>query len=136
MAKVRWLERRVAFPGPHLALCLTEDQYHQACRDIRCTQYGPFIRNDWSNATTHYFDTAKGLTVIVCLRGWEGADPIVVAGLLVHEATHIWQEYADRLGETTPGREQEAYAIQSISQELMWSFREQVALHSQQTTAK
>lgn len=130
MAGVMWLERRIAAPGPHLTLCLTEEQYRKACRHIRCTCPQPWILNDWSSATAHYYETENGLTAIVCMRGWEGRDPIEVAGLLVHEATHIWQEYAARIGEVSPGREQEAYAIQSISQELMWAFREQVALHS------
>lgn len=123
---VRWLDRRIATPGPYLTLCLSEAQFKAACRHIRCDSAGDWIKNDWSNATAHYFDTSKGLTVIVCLRGWEGRQPVEVAGLLVHEAVHVWQQYAERIGEHTPGAEQEAYAVQAIAQELMQAFADQV----------
>jgi len=120
-ARVHWLDRRIAAPGPYLALCLNDEQFHRACAHINCTP-PPFVINDWSNASAHFFDTERGLAVIVCVRGWTGKDPIEVAGLLVHEAVHVWQEYAARIGERNPGAEQEAYAIQSISQELMAEF--------------
>jgi hypothetical protein len=59
------------------------------------------------------------LCCIVGLGSVEGRSPIEIAGLLVHEAVHVWQVYADRIGEKNPGIEQEAYAIQCIAQELM-----------------
>lgn len=120
--KIRWLDRRVAHPGPHLALCLTPEQFAAAMRHLRIAAPPPWIRNDWSDATAHYCDTPRGFAVVVCLRGWEGRNPVEVAGLLVHEAVHVWQQYADRIGEHTPGAEQEAYAIQAIAQELMAEF--------------
>ena len=137
MNRVRWLDRRVAAPGPYLALCLNEQQFAAACRHIRCDSPSAWIKNEWSNATAHYFDTAKGLTVVVCVRGWEGRHPVEVAGLLVHEAVHVWQQYAERIGETHPGHEQEAYAIQAISQELMDEFAQQMqAMHDSQRSEK
>jgi hypothetical protein len=52
-----------------------------------------------------------------------------VAGLLVHEAVHIWQEHCERIGEDSPGRETEAYSIQWISQQLFWEYVRQVSGH-------
>lgn len=124
MNKVSWLDRRTAAPGPFLALCLNEPQFRRACAHIKM-EPPPFILNEWSNATTHYFESRYGLTVIVCMRDWLARNPVEVAGLLVHEAVHVWQEYAARIGEHSPGKEQEAYAIQAFSQELMQSFAEQ-----------
>lgn len=56
---------------------------------------------------------------IVALDTSRSRNPIEIAGLLVHEAVHVWQEYCDSIGEAFPGKEQEAYAIQAIAQELM-----------------
>lgn len=121
-----WLDRRIAAPGPFLALCLTEDQLRQACSDLNVIA-PTFIRNGWSHATTHVFEARAGLACIVCMRGHDEHSSVEVAGLLVHEAVHIWQQYADRIGEHSPGTEQEAYAIQSIAQELMTAFAQQMA---------
>lgn len=62
----------------------------------------------------------------MCVRGWENRDPVEVAGLLIHEAVHIWQEWCEYYGEVAPGREQEAYAVQAIAQELMAEFARRV----------
>ena len=121
--KVRWLDRRIAAPGPFLALCLSEAEFKAAMRHLRLKDYGAWISNDHSYATAHYIRTPAGkLCCVVCLRGAENHSPVEVAGLLVHEAVHAWQEYAADIGEASPGREQEAYAIQSIAQELMAEF--------------
>lgn len=123
MSKVRWLDRRTAFPGPFVALCLTDAQFVAACKSIKRAA-PPFLPSPWSEAAAHYFQEEN--TVIVCMGKWMGRNPIEVAGLLVHEAVHIWQEYAARIGERNPGSEQEAYAIQAISQELMAEFARQM----------
>ena len=92
-------------------------------RHLRIPLCQSWIRNDHSDATAHVCVSPKGdLCCVVALRGFHGRNPVEVAGLLVHEAVHIWQEYAERIGERIPGAEQEAYAIQAISQELMAEF--------------
>ncbi len=119
--KVRWLDRRIAFAGPHLCLCLSAKEYDAALRHLGVSERGSWL-NPHADATAHHLISAKGSqTCVVCLDGEEAAkrNPVEVAGLLVHEAVHAWQEYCERIGEHAPGREQEAYAIQSIAQELM-----------------
>lgn len=119
----KWLDRRIAHPGPYLTLCLTEEEYVKAMAHLRIKQYSPWIKTDHAHATTHQCTNHKGeATCVVCLRGHEGRDPVEVAGLLVHEAVHIWQFYAAMIGEGEPGSEQEAYAVQAIAQELMAEF--------------
>jgi hypothetical protein len=123
MAKVKWLDRRIAAPGPFLTLCLDQAEFDKACSHIKIKNTKPFV-NAGSAATTHFFhnDSKAGTVAIVCISEWAGRDPVEVAGLLVHEAVHVWQEYADGIGEKSPGVEQEAYAVQAIAQELMAEF--------------
>ena len=123
MKKTRWLDRRIAAPGPYLTLCLTEGEYLEAMKPCKINHPGAWVTPGTASATTHsLFNDKNQVVCVVCVQDWHGRDPIEVAGLLVHEAVHVWQEYAARIGETAPGIEQEAYAIQAISQELMAEF--------------
>lgn len=125
--KTRWLDRRIAAPGPYLALCLSEPEFKAAIKHLKISQDHEWIKTPHSQATAHYFTAPSGLTCIVCMRDWQGRNPIEVAGLLVHEAVHVWKTYADHIGEQHPGSEQEAYAIQAIAQELMAEFARRAA---------
>ena len=127
--KTQWLDRRIAAPGPYLALCLSPDEFKAACKDIKCAP-PPFLATPQSQATAHVFEHRGKTAAIVCISDWQGRDPVEVAGLLVHEAVHIWQQYAADIGERYPGAEQEAYAIQSIAQELMSEFARRQSHHA------
>ena len=125
--KIKWLDRRIAAPGPYLCLCLNEEEYLAAMKHCKIKHPGPWLSTTQANATTHYLTHDEyGLVCIVTMGTWEGRDPVEVAGLLVHEAVHVWQEYAARIGETHPGTEQEAYAIQAVAQELMAEFARRI----------
>lgn len=118
--KTRWLDRRIAAPGPFLALCLSEAEFRDAIAPLTPPEVPRWCRK---HATTHTFDHENGsICCVVCLRDWQGRNPIEVAGLLVHEAVHVWQQYAESIGERFEGAEQEAYAVQAIAQELMAEF--------------
>ena len=122
MKAFRWLDRRIAAPGPYLTLCLHEHEFRSALRKLGEAYSGAWV-NKGAQATMHYLDGPRGdLCCIVCIDEWQGRKPVQVAGLLVHESVHIWQQYCRRIGETNPGDEQEAYAVQSIAQELMAEF--------------
>lgn len=126
--KNRWLDRHIAAPGPFLTLCLSENEFQQAMRILGIKRHNGWI-NPSADATTHiYTNKESRLCCIVCLNDFAGRDPIKVAGLLVHEAVHVWQAYAERIGEDLPGIEQEAYAVQAISQELMAEFARRMAV--------
>lgn len=119
----RWLDRRVGAAGPYLTLCLNESEFRQAMSHLKSKDIPRWV-NHGSGATTHTFDHEKqGVVCIVCMQDYVNRDPIEIAGLLVHEAVHVWQNYCDTIGERDPGREQEAYAVQAISQELMAELR-------------
>ena len=126
--KTDWRDRRIAAPGPYLCLCLDEPTFHAALDDCGLKDRPIFLATSHAHASTHYAEHWDGgLLCIVTLGPWDGRTPVEVAGLLVHEAVHVWQRYCDRIGERHPGDEQEAYGIQAIAQELMQSFTEQTA---------
>jgi hypothetical protein len=118
---------RIAAPGPHLTLCLNVAEYKQALKHLKVAPVDEWIKNSHANATVYTIASPAGLACIVCLNGYENHNPIEVAGLLVHESVHIWQEYCDYYGETQPGSEQEAYAVQALAQELMAEFARRLA---------
>lgn len=119
---MKWLDRRIAKAGPYLTLCLTEGEFDKVLKRLKAPSRPSWV-SPGANATVHHFyHLQNGLCVAVCMDGWQGRDPIEVAGLLIHEAVHIWQAYCDDINERQPGAEQEAYAIQSIAQELLAEF--------------
>ncbi len=121
MADVKWLDRRIAAPGPFMTLCLTDGEFRKALKHCGVVDSETqFMKTAHADATVHWMENRNGdLCCIVCLGDCSGRSGVEIAGLLVHEAVHVWQRYCDRIGEHSPGVEQEAYAVQSIAQELM-----------------
>ena len=102
-AKVEWLERSL-LTGPYLTLCLTPKQFVRAMKDMKLTERPEdWLRNDHCGATVHLRTRGGQLVCIVCLRP-PGKNISIeqVAGLLAHEATHIWQYFRRRIGEDAP----------------------------------
>jgi hypothetical protein len=123
-----WLDRDLLV-GPYLTLCLSEADYHSACADLGIPVDGPWISNDQSHATVHTraHPRTGQLCSIVCINVDGDRTGIEIAGLLTHEAVHIWQNFRRWIGEDKPGDEAEAYAIQRIAQRLMHSYAEQTS---------
>jgi hypothetical protein len=93
----------------------------------------PYISDDAWAETHFYINDNDGPISVVCLNldiidNNENADSIEIAGLLCHEAVHIWQRHKKWIGENKPGKEQEAVAIQFLSVELMREYVRQIAL--------
>lgn len=116
--------------GPYLALVINEKQFHKAMNHCKIpfAQHGNWISNEHSDATMHTLEKPDGkMCCVVAIRVKEDQDKNEVIGLLVHEAVHVWQDFADRIGESNPSKEFEAYAIQSISQRLISAYSEMTA---------
>ncbi len=122
-----WCNRTLLYLHCHFGLCLSEQAFEREMKDLGVLprDWPPYVLHEYADATTHFFEYKDKHCVLVCMTNWEGRDPIQVASLLVHEAVHIWQRYCDHIGERTPSNEFEAYAIQTISQELMEAFKRQ-----------
>ena len=115
-----WLGRRVAAPGPCLTLVTSQDEFDAVLRHLKIPLGTPYLSSARADATAHFFDNQSGDSVaVVALGDTTGRSGVEIAGLLVHEAVHIWQTHRENIGETRPGQEQEAYAVQCIAQELM-----------------
>ncbi len=122
----QWLDRRVAKPGPYLTLCLTPEEMKHAARGL--TEYQMHFPVWGARAFMFPKDGTNDLCAIVTLAedSQKNNSPIEIAGMLVHEAVHVWQYYASGMGEEKPGDEQEAYAIQAMSQELMAEYARRI----------
>lgn len=123
----KWLDRRTAAPGPYLTLVLNEADFIKAMKHCKVKSPGDWIKTPHAGATAHKLDHPDGnRCVIVALREEADARPLEVAGLLVHEAVHVVQDYFAHIGEANPGEEQQAYAIQGVAQELMTEYARQI----------
>ncbi len=123
----QWLDRRVAKPGPYLTLCLTPQEVKHAAKGL--TEYQMHFPKWGARAFLFPKDGTDDLCAIVALAedSQKNNSPVEIAGMLVHEAVHVWQYYAAGMGEEKPGDEQEAYAIQAISQELMAEYARRIS---------
>lgn len=84
-----------------------------------------YFLDNGADAQVTWFE--GGRKQIVQLGNTEGIDPIAVVGLLAHESVHVWQAIQNYIGEKEPSREFEAYSIQRILQDLLWSHKELVS---------
>ena len=123
MKKPKWLPRHISAPAPYMCLCLSEDEYLAAFDHMGVKPRDEWIKTPQAHATTHFLRNKRNDRAVVgCLSGYEDRTPIEVVGLIIHEVVHIWQEWCAYYGETHPASEQEAYAIQQLSQTLMEEF--------------
>ena len=94
MNRPRWFDRRISAPGPHLCLCLTERDYTAAMRHVGASADA---RGSAPAGPRHGSPSAMGWQADRgdLLERLAGRNPVEVAGLLVHEAVHAWQEWCD-----------------------------------------
>lgn len=72
-----------------------------------------------AGCVTSFEDKSEGLSLIVTLNvGRREVTRVDIAGLLCHEATHVWQAVRKNMAEDEPSKEFEAYAMQAIFQSL------------------
>lgn len=123
----KWLGRRTAKPGPYLTLCLSEEELRAASKGLT-DEVLPFPMSG-ALCSTFTKKQTNELCAIVSLSvvAQTNRNAIEMAGLLIHEAVHVWQAYAEHMGEVRPGDEQEAYAIQGISQELLAEYARRIS---------
>lgn len=126
--RFEWLDKGFVY-GPFYTLCLSEKDFLAAikhCNEaLTHNDFGPWA--DKNKACTHNFkDDKDRQCCVVCINMATQHSGIEIAGLLVHEAVHIFQKWCSNVGEYSPSAEFEAYSIQWLSQQLMWEYTRQV----------
>lgn len=123
--KPKWLDRNISAKGPYLTLCMSPAELTDVCKRLGVAP------EPWpeSHARTITFER-KGHSpacVVTLTTEWPKYTGIQIAGILVHEAVHVWQQHLRDIGEHNPSAEMEAYGIQNISQTLMEEFARRTA---------
>lgn len=134
----QWLDRGLVQSPLAFGLCLSEKDFKKELKRLHVPKstWPAFTVNN-SHATTHFFENkADGICAIITLDTKIKVKPIQVCSLLVHEAVHLWQEIRKMLGEKEPSPEFEAYSVQWLSQELMFSYESQMSKMSKITKKK
>ena len=129
IVKSRWLDRALFFNSGCYTLCTNEKQFKRVLSEFKIPrrERPDFVANWHSDATSHFLENRDEgkVAVVVCVRSFEGKTRAQIAGLLTHEAVHIWQQTRENTGEREPSSELEAYAIQNIMQNLLEEFERQ-----------
>lgn len=125
-----WGDRDLVTNPFCIGLVTTEKMYESELKrlNVPVKDWPSYTKTSHAHACVHWLeqpDTGKEI-VIVCVRVDPKRTGLEIAGLLVHEAVHIWQHVREYIGEDSPSSEFEAYSVQCIAQELMWLYREQV----------
>lgn len=110
--KVVWCNR--GWYPIYYGFCPSEKAWKSALKRLGITSE-PYPDTD--GKCTFLEKNGKDLCAIVTIK--DHSDPTEVIGILVHEAMHIWQAIKENIGEKDPGHEQEAYAMQAMTMELI-----------------
>lgn len=125
-AKVVWCDR--GWQPVYYGFCPSRRAWSREMRRL-----GVAGRSDTSYPTSHGCTTSFEkdgklcLIVSLCERTSRQRTRVEIAGLLCHEATHVWQLIRDQISEPNPGREMEAYAVQAIFQSLYQAWLDTMA---------
>jgi hypothetical protein len=122
-----WLNRDILNSEVWYTLCTSREMYYAEMKKCNMLHHAGEFPEKGACVMTFTTPTTKRKCCIVNVSVDPSRTGIVIAGLLVHEAVHIFQEMMDRIGEKYPASEQQAYGIQWISQQLMWEYVRQTS---------
>ena len=120
---MRWLNRTV-MRGVYLALCTSQKEFDRISKHLG-TEKDVWLADN-HDACVHTFENKSKVSCVVCIE-LTAENPLEVASILVHEATHVKQKMMARIGETAPSKEFEAYTMQNICQELFTEYARRLA---------
>lgn len=124
--KTKWFDT-----GPlplFLGFTISDCAYKASMRKMGVDGPPKFV-TEGAFATTHTFRHPRsGHCAIVCVdrNRCRGASKDGMAGLIAHEAMHVWTHLLEFMGETKPGDEIGAYTLQWMTSTLMGEYYRQV----------
>lgn len=118
--EVQWLNR--GWQPVFIGFCPSKKAWARAIAKMRIKNCPPYPKTNGS--CTRFIDAEGKTIVLVTIRKDKDRDPVELMGLIVHEATHAWQFVREAIGETNPGHELEAYALQNITIDLLSAYSE------------
>lgn len=108
-------------PFQHVKYTLARNQIHMDLLFENMDQSDQFMSMGAGAQVDFYGDSSHA---IVQIDDTSERTIVEVFGLLLHEAVHIWQRTKQRMGESEPSKEFEAYSIQRIAQDLFEMYEE------------
>jgi hypothetical protein len=118
---MKWLNQIPGHPLPYYTFIADEREYLALMKRMGVAKPYRWI-NEGAHGTTHYHMYKKlGDIAVVCIdRAWIRTAPLyVLAGLIAHEAWHVWEKYMEMIDERKPSSEFSAYGMERIVEELM-----------------
>jgi len=121
-----WMSTEVGTPLFSWCLCIDERAYEKVLSQM--AKQGKRIRWNFPEEPGHaicqfvFGDNDEVDYCFVLLK--ETDNPVENATILVHEAVHIWQEYAKSIRENSPSDEFMAYTIQNITKRLFDAYKQ------------
>jgi len=126
MNKIKWLDRTLSRCTYYYGICYSKKQFKKELKQFKINKriWPDFIKSTNFARVNYFTMEGKGIA-FVCLDGKASLKRKLtsVYGILVHEATHIWQAHLEEIG-GKGSSEEEAYAIQEISQNLIEAYNE------------
>jgi len=123
---MQWLDRSLVVSPYHIGLCLNEEKFNKEMKRLKVPKPCPdFLRPNEVACVQYFVGEDDKRIALVCVGDMSSQSLEYTYATLTHEAVHVWQEVKEFIGEDNPGREFEAYSIETIAFNLMTSYREQ-----------
>jgi hypothetical protein len=112
-----WLNR--GWQPVDIIFCPTKKAWDQEIKRLNGNQPWPEAANKGGHCLLGENDVTGVSAILVAVYSGAERDANEVIMTLVHEAVHVWQFCCRVMGESAPGIEIEAYAIEEISRGLV-----------------
>ena len=122
LVSLEWMDRGLSIAPIQYALCTSQKAFDKELKRLNEAPT-PYLL-DGALGVTHFFNMGEPRTqaIIVCVPLDSTTTAREMYTVLIHEAVHVWQEIQTVIGEDKPGKEQEAYGIETIAYRLMAAY--------------